>query len=71
MKSVMVGGSSTTVNFPCLMVHKDYNLVVLFNSVKRGAVVYGDRHYLNGEESNDWTMDSFKIFDGKVILSNE
>ena len=55
--------------FPKLMFSED--LIVFFYQFGIGIVVNGDDHYTIGSYSDDWAMDNFKDFYGKIELIQE
>lgn len=71
MKSTIVEkvGDQNT-KYPCLMVCNP-TLVVLFTSHGTGIVVGGNKDFQNiSWYSTSWDMNSFKPFNGQVILEN-
>jgi hypothetical protein len=57
--------------FPCLMVSKETNIIVLFHS-KTSGVVVGNAisNTPLGYYSHCWAINYFIPFDGKIILFN-
>jgi len=69
----IIGEKSKEKKFPCLMISKNENLVVLFFRSGGGVVVYKDVSNINysiGEMSTNWCMDEFEVYDRKILLSN-
>jgi hypothetical protein len=67
IKSVIVGSDETIEQFPRLMI-SDNGEVVLFISTGCGTSIVGSNKM--GEYSEYWDMSRFKLFTGKVELSN-
>lgn len=61
------------VEYPCLMVSKDGDIVILFVSEGRGLVInaLGDCEWGIGAYYDDWTMSRFEPFNGSITLSND
>ena len=62
------------LKLPCLMEHKS-GLIVLMTDRKVcngiGMVVRDSKMAKIGEYGEDWTLDNFKVFTGKLELSND
>jgi hypothetical protein len=67
VKSAIVGSDETIEQFPCLMIAENGE-VVLFISSCCGTSIVGNNKI--GEYSEYWDMSRFKLFTGKVELSN-
>lgn len=75
MKSELINKvEKQSVTYPVLLQLNDDGVVVLFTANKNGIVVKeGSGHQL-GEYRTDWTsylLDNWKVYTGKVVLSNE
>jgi hypothetical protein len=61
-----------TIDYPCLMVDEHYSQVILFHDNSKGIVIYSDdpNDYPVGYYEEDWNMDFFHPYEGKIILEN-
>ena len=73
MKVVVNDGQlSEEIKYPCLMKENTCDLVVLFTSSCKGTVICTSSDWLYvGEYCNEWNMDCFNPFKGKITLSND
>lgn len=61
------------IEYPCLMQYKDENdpYIVFFIGYSDGFVIFGGKHYIDGEYSDNWKMSDFVPYKGKVVLEND
>lgn len=60
------------IEYPCLMeAENDSDLVVLFESEKKGTVMHPSHYHHLNEIRDDWVMESFRPFNGTIELSND
>ena len=60
---------NTEIKFPCLMVSKNGNIVIMTKQKEGFAVKHNSEKI--GYYSTDWDMSVFKPFTGSITLSNE
>lgn len=57
--------------YPRLMIHFSSDIVVIFTGPNEGIIVSDSKNYNVCEYRDDWVEDSFKLFTGKITLSNK
>jgi len=63
--------ASPTPQFPCLMLGRNSEQIVLFKAPKCGTVVSSGCYTANeGRYSTDWLMEVFEPFNGTLTLEN-
>ena len=45
--------------------------IVFFIGYSDGFVIFGGKHYIDGEYSDNWKMSDFVPYKGKVVLEND
>lgn len=61
-----------TIRYPKLMIHESKSVVVLFNSLLSGTVVWNYKNFTRiGEYCDNWKAGEFVDFNGKISLENE
>jgi len=58
------------IMYPCLM-KTELGLIVLFIKEEVGTVIIGDENWTSGEFNNEWIMNDFRKFEGRLILEND
>lgn len=59
------------IKYPCLMISKNNNMIVFFESSSNGTVLaQGTSNLSIGEGSKSFAMDLFKPFTGTITLQN-
>lgn len=59
-------------SFPRLMINKKIDIVILFLSYGKGIVVHScETKYELGSDHEEWNMDYYEDYSGKVILENK
>lgn len=64
--------SKNNFNYPCILICKEWDLIILFTAESKGTVLKPDswnEHHI-GEYSDDWDMDGFEELKGNMTLSN-
>jgi hypothetical protein len=72
VSSIMSPGNAPTLSYPCLCITKNLDCIVLFTGYGVGTVVHRNGSSSNhlGMFSDDWNMDFFQPYNGKLTLSN-
>lgn len=72
MFAKIIEKSNDEQEYPCLMKSRIEEIVVLFTAYSNGVVVSANHKYYDiGYTSDEWTMNVFELFTGKLELSNE
>ena len=62
----------TAIEYPCLMQSRTTKTIVLFLREMEGTIVkIGNHPFTIGQVFDDFDMDNFKVFKGKLVLSND
>jgi hypothetical protein len=65
---------SSNSKFPCIGVSiNNKDLIVMFSDGTSGVVIHADScdFYHQSEYREDWCIDNFELYKGKVILQND
>ena len=69
---VEVKDKVSEIKYPCLMIYRKFNLIVLFDEEKCGTCINkGSSNDVLGEYETTYKMELFELFDGEITLKND
>lgn len=69
---VEVKNKFSEIEYPCLMICKQYNEIVLFNDYRSGTCINpGSSDDMLGLYCDIWVIEEFTKFEGEITLKND